>query len=175
MVSRRKCFISYHHADQNLVDDFIKRFDHKRDIFIARGLGEEMGGDVIQSTNTDYVMRCIRERYLADSSVTIVFLGACTWARKYVDWEIQASLNSTGSPPNGLLGIRLPNFTRFPRRFLINLCYHERKLDCYARHIDYPQAETALSEAIEAAFLRRSTHGHLIENPRERMTNNLPC
>ena len=30
---RHKTFISYHHADQEGVDDFIKTFDHERDVF----------------------------------------------------------------------------------------------------------------------------------------------
>ncbi|MDR0479523.1 MAG: TIR domain-containing protein, partial [Burkholderiaceae bacterium] len=63
-VVRRKCFISYHHADQIEVDKFVKEFDHKRDLFISRGLGTEMSQDIIDSTDTDYVMRRIRELYL---------------------------------------------------------------------------------------------------------------
>ena len=91
-VVRRKCFISYHHADQASVDQFVRDFDHEYDTFISRGLGQEMTNDVINSTNTDYVMAKIRERFLSDSTVTIVLLGRCTWARRYVDWEIQSSL-----------------------------------------------------------------------------------
>ena len=36
---RHKVFISYHHADQNEVDDFIQTFDQERKVFITRGLG----------------------------------------------------------------------------------------------------------------------------------------
>jgi len=71
---RRKCFISYHHADQEEVDKFVRTFDHERNIFISL-LGKEMSQDIIDSTDTDYVMRRIRERYLSDSTVTIVMLG----------------------------------------------------------------------------------------------------
>lgn len=63
---RRKCFISYHHADQDAVNRFIRDFDHDADCFIARGLGEEMSPDIIQSTDTSYVMRRIRERFLKE-------------------------------------------------------------------------------------------------------------
>ena len=34
----------------------------------------------------------IRDYYLTDSSVTIVLVGACTWARKYIDWEVYSTL-----------------------------------------------------------------------------------
>lgn len=44
---RHRCFISYHHVDQDEVDEFIRTFDHDRDAFIARGLGQEMSQDII--------------------------------------------------------------------------------------------------------------------------------
>lgn len=173
---RRKCFISYHHADQEAVNKFVRDFDHGRDCFIARGLGEEMPGDVIQSTDTDYVMRQIREKFLHDSTVTIVLMGRCTWARRYVDWEILSSIRQGQySAPNGLVGIQLPGFTDFPPRFKANLSSDWPRIDCYARHMEYPVSSAALMGEIEAAFQRRATHAHLIVNPRERMFSNRQC
>lgn len=173
---RRKCFISYHHADQAHVNQFIRDFDHDYDCFIARGLGTEMPGDVIQSTNTDYVMSKIRERFLSGSTVTIVLMGRCTWARRYIDWEIQSSLRQgQQTTPNGLLGIRLPSFGGYPDRFKNNLSSDWPSKDCYARHMDYPSSTQHLVNAIEGAFERRTTHAHLIVNPRERMSYNRQC
>lgn len=173
---RRKCFISYHHADQDAVNQFVRDFDHEYDTLIARGLGEEMPGDVIGSTNTDYVMRRIRERFLSDSTVTIVILGRCTWARRYVDWELQASLrNGEYTMPNGLLGIRLPTFGGYPQRFNANLSSDWPSVDCYGRHMEYPASTAELVIAIEAAYQRRTTHRHLINNPRDRMSYNRQC
>lgn len=63
-----------------------------------------MAQDIIDSTDPDYVMRRIRELYIRDSTVTLVMLGKCTWGRRYVDWEIQASLRA---PQNGLTNGRL--------------------------------------------------------------------
>lgn len=173
---RRKCFISYHHADQELVNRFVRDFDHTHDTFIARGLGEEMPGDVIQSTDTDYVMRRIREKFLHDSTVTIVLMGRCTWARRYVDWEILSSLRrGQYAHPNGLLGIKLPTFAGFPPRFEDNLSNNWPAVDCYARHMEYPTSTASLVAEIEAAYQRRTTHDHLINNRRDRMFNNRQC
>ena len=175
-VVRRKCFISYHHADQDAVNQFVRDFDHAHNTLIARGLGEEMPGDIIQSTNPDYVMRRIRENFLGDSTVTIVLMGQCTWARRYVDWELQASLRrGDNSTPNGLLGIKLPSFGGFPPRFNENLSSDWPAVDCYARHMEYPSSTAALVSEIEAAFERRTTHAHLIKNPRDRMSYNRQC
>jgi hypothetical protein len=175
-VVRRRCFISYHHADQQAVNQFVRDFDHESDCFIARGLGEEMPGDIIQSTNTDYIMRRIREKFLGGSTVTIVLMGRCTWARRYVDWELQSSLKrGEMTTPNGLLGIKLPSFGGFPPRFRDNLSNDWPSVDCYGRHMEYPQSTADLVSNIEGAFQRRTTHVNLIVNPRERMSYNRQC
>jgi len=78
---RHKCFVSYHHTDQDEADKFIDEFE---DAFIPRVLGVSDEDDFIDSADTDYVMDQIREKYLTDSTVTIVLVGKCTWARRYV-------------------------------------------------------------------------------------------
>ena len=177
---RHRCFISYHHDDQDEVDDFVRTFDHERDVFIARGLGEEMTQDIIDSDDTDYVMQRIRVLYLGDSTVTLVMMGRCTWARRYVDWELQASLRSGRTvTPNGLLGIKLPSFPKrpgyFPNRLDINLKRSDDQEDCYARHMEYPSRSDTLANVIDATFNRRTTHTKWIDNPRERFNNNRQC
>ncbi len=54
-----KCFLSYNAADKKAVDDFCETFSGS---FIRRGL--KMEDYIIDSTNTDYVMKRIRELYL---------------------------------------------------------------------------------------------------------------
>jgi hypothetical protein len=176
MAVRRKCFISYHHADEDTVANFVNTFDHAHDVFIRRRLGE-LPEDIINSTNPDYVMARIRELYIKDTSVTIVMLGQCTWARRYVDWEIQTSLRQSDQYlPNGLLGIKLSTFSQFPDRFNSNLTAPGEPPDRnYAGHIEYPANIQALENAIEWAFNRRTTHKQYIKNPRERFTYNRTC
>jgi hypothetical protein len=59
------------------------------DVFIHRSVGI-MDDDVINGSESIYIMRRIREEYLEDSTVTMVLIGRRTWARKFVDWEIQS-------------------------------------------------------------------------------------
>lgn len=176
---RRKCFVSYHHADQDEVSAFVRTFDHERNLLIARGLGQEMSEDIINSTNTDYVMRRIRQLYLSDSTVTLVMLGKCTWSRRYVDWEIQSSLRRGSTvTPNGLLAIKLPSYPSngsFPPRLNQNLKQNEEQLGCYARWMTYPRTIASLVNAIEEAYQRRFTHQNWIVNPRDRMGYNRRC
>lgn len=177
-VVRHKVFISYHHDDQKEVDDFINTFESERHVFIRRGLGIGIADDIIDSDNTDYIMQRIRELYLKDSTVTIVLIGKCTWARRFVDWEIQSSLRQGKTvTANGLLGVKLESYRKndYPNRLNLNL--HEKGTSdpCYARAIAYPQRKDILASYIEDAFQARTKRDHLIVNPRERFKYNKQC
>lgn len=181
MLPKRRCFVSYHHADEHEVRRFVAQFSEATDAFTWRGLGIDMDADIVDSADTDYVMRAIRERYMAGTSVTLLLIGRCTWARRYVDWEIQASLRDVpGSPANGLLGVRLPSCpwpSQFPDRLNLNLLPPNASPweSCYARWIDYPRSYLQLKSEIEAAYQRRYTHANLIRNPRARFSYNRQC
>lgn len=170
-----KVFISYHHADQDEVNEFIEKYDDKHQVFISRALG--ISQDIIDSDDADYVMRRIRELYLKDSTVTLVLIGKCTWARRYVDWELQASLRSGETvTPNGLLGIVLPSAGKQPtppERLQLNL--PDDTKNGYARWYWYPKSSKDLETWIEDAFQARTTRRHLIINPRDRFRYNRSC
>lgn len=167
MPVRHKCFLSYHHEDYLAVRRFLDSF---HGCFIHRGIA--MPEDVIGSNDPDYVMRCVRTLYLRDSTVTIVLVGPCTWSRRFIDWEVQASLRRSqdGPPPNGLLAIQLwPDCRRLPERVLLNVD------SGYARFWQYPQTDLALEHMVEEAHVARTTIPHLLDNPRDRYHNNRQC
>lgn len=174
-MPRRKVFISYHRADLNEVRGFLDHFG-RFDTFIHRAVAT-MPEDVINSTNPDYIMSRVRQDYLQDSTVTLVLIGRCTWARKFVDWEIQSSLRQGDTvTPNGLLGVVLPSVNQNPRapnRLAINLA--APPAESYARWYYAPANPETLAGWIEDAFVARTEKRHLIKNPRERMVNNLAC
>jgi hypothetical protein len=180
---RHKCFISFHQADEYWVRTFVDTFDEYHDTFIGRSLRlyREMSDDIINSTNPDYIMRRIREDYLADSTVTIVMLGRCTQSRRYVDWEIQSSLRrGENLTPNGLMAIRLPTYVSgdgYPSRLNSNLRMSWEPADkqVYARVYDWPPSANELSGWIDDAYWARFTRPELINNPRDRMEANRLC
>lgn len=103
---RHKCYISFKTEDK----------DYKKEI-------QSMGIDMIdkslnvaiKSMNKDYIMRKIREDYLADSTVTIFLIGCYSAENSpdqdqtYIKRELQASLyNGDNNSRNGILGIVLP-------------------------------------------------------------------
>lgn len=165
---RRKCFISYHHDDLAAVNRFIETFGPSH--FIKRGI--TVPDDVVNSNDTDYVMARIRQLYIQDSTVTVVLVGKCTWARKFVDWEVQSSLRKpqTGLP-NGLLAILLDKSTRpaLPSRVKLNVD------SGYAAYHHYPESNEALASWIETAYESRTSKEPSRKNPRERFTHNRTC
>src|SRR5712692_1306829 len=56
------------------------------------------------SDDSDYVRWAIANQDIKGTSCTIVLCGAETYQRKYVDWEIKATLDDR----HGLIGVRLP-------------------------------------------------------------------
>lgn len=178
--TRRKCFISYHHADEAEVQEFIEDFDHSRDVLIARGIGASMAGDIINSSSSDYIMARIREKYLRDTTVTILLVGRCTWARKYVDWEVAASLRNTSAyNRNGLLAITLPSISnlsgrKLPARVADNVDGADGD-DGYARWWKYPSSPSGLASMIETAYDYRATRNHLVHNKRVFREKNATC
>jgi hypothetical protein len=131
----------------------------------------KMEDDIIDSTNTSYVMQRIRELYLKDSTVTIVLIGKCTWARRFVDWEVQASLrNPADGYPNGLVAIQLwESYKTLPNRVNLNVD------SGYAKFYKYPSSSKALENLIDEAWNARFDKQNLIVNPRDRFKNNRSC
>lgn len=170
---RRKCFISYYGMDSAEVERFIQAF---QDIFIPKVIGVSSSDDFIDSENTDYVMGRIRREYLGDSTVTICLIGSCTHSRRYVDWELKATLRQGETYiPNGLLGIVLPSQgvrAHLPSRFKANWKADDTGYALYRR---YPMAGWELRGWIEEAYNRRSTRAGLIENGQSMMRFNGKC
>lgn len=173
---RRKVFISYYHGDQEAVNKFVRDFS---DVFIPKTVGVRDGDFDFDSTNPQYIMRKIRETKLEDSTVTIVLVGGCTHSRRYVDWEVKASLQQGSTLPNGLIAINLPYMGSegaLPQRVLDNIERDSERNDRgYARYYVYPRTKQELYDWIEDAYAARTTRAKLIKNSNEMMRYNAKC
>jgi hypothetical protein len=98
-MPKRRIFISFDHADTQAVNGFIgcrecvdsfDFYNHKLD-------------HRINSSEPNYIARVIREEYIRPASVTVVLIGAYTYASEWVKWEISESIQQE----KGILGIRL--------------------------------------------------------------------
>jgi hypothetical protein len=175
--TRHKVFFSYHVDDADEVEEFIDEFGH---VCIPTVVGVTSEDDFVDSDDLDYIMLRIREKYLADTTVTVVLVGQCTWARKFVDWEIYASLRQyTSYKRSGLMAITLSSISNLsgrtpPARVSDNVLGVDGD-EGYARWWKYPSSADKLQEYIDIAFGYRSERAHLIDNSRSRRQKNAEC
>ena len=108
MSQLHKVFISFHSQDIEYKNHFERLFHTSFGVIISRSVD---AGDIVDNLQSETVRQIIRDKYLRDSSVTIVLVGTNTWQRKHVDWEIGSSLrDTTYNPRSGLIGILLPHY-----------------------------------------------------------------
>ena len=69
-------------------------------------------GDIPDEWEDERIRREIRDRYLRDSTVTIVLVGRETKRRKHVDWEIHSSMyDGSVNRRSGIVVINLPGIS----------------------------------------------------------------
>jgi hypothetical protein len=108
-------------------------------------------------------MRRIRENFITGSSCTVVLVGINTWGRKYVDWEIAATLERQ----HGLIGIRLPSAYRDPARL------HDNIITDFAFSLTWDYVISSPSQLPQVVALANSRSTTLIANTRDRLARTL--
>jgi hypothetical protein len=162
----RRIFVSFHQADELEVEVWRERFSSQFTEIRMLGIPDEEKetfSERIESDDSDYVMRQIRDKYLAGTSCTVVLIGKCTWARRYIDWEIAATLrNNVNDPRGGLIGVQLPNaeangWKSLPPRLAINLVAAAGNASGYARVYSSAPSDGSIAGWVEEAIVRRDT------------------
>lgn len=157
--TKRKVFVSYHHDnDQQYKDAFINAFSQNYEVLTDNSLTRAFDSD-----NPEYVSRRIRESHVTGSSCTIVLCGEETRWRKYIDWEIKATLDKV----HGLIGINLPTN---PRDVVGRVQKPDRLQDNinsgYAVWIDWANFVASLNSVKSTIELALSKPNSLIVNNR---------
>lgn len=173
MVEKHKVFVSYYHKDD---EKYRNRFEKLfGDLFISKSVEP---GDIDTDVSADYIKRLIQKDYISDASVIIVLVGAKTYCRKHVDWEISAALSEKAGGYSGLLGLCLPthpnhkkNYNQdvVPSRFVDNL----KSGSGYANFYDWTEDEQKIKKCIERAFQDRVDKVDKIDNSRVQMKKNI--
>lgn len=168
MKTSRNCFVSYHHGrDQKYISDLRKVI---RNVSVA----DHSLKDDISNYSEQQIYNTIRNR-MRNCSVTIVLIGEVTGHRKWVDWEIWASLRKYTHPktpfksfkPNGLLGIYLPSSSHsVPDRFQDNID------SGYAVCMKWDNLDRDFESKVNYAYWKRSNLSLKINNSRTRMERN---
>jgi hypothetical protein len=163
IMPNTNCFVSYHHErDGGLLDEF-------RELKKGTTVSDWSLKDDIGHLTDETIYNKVRQK-MYKCSVTIVLIGERTGHRKWIDWEIWASLRPYAHPngpihsfkPNALVGIYLPvSSYSVPDRLQDNI---DSK---YAVTLHWCDIEKKLDSKIAKALENREK-SHRIDNSRER-------
>jgi len=160
--------MSYHHDyDQDYVQELRKV---KKGMKVADySLKED-----ISNLSDEKIYSIIRNK-MRTCSVTIILIGERTGHRKWLDWEIWASLRGYKNrkdpkksfKPNGLLAIYLPTASHsVPKRLQENID------SGYAVSMNWRNLERDLERRINYAVWKRDNASHEIKNSLEKVDRN---
>jgi hypothetical protein len=160
-----RVFISYHHGnDQAYYTSLSVALQQKYVLCQDNSLDRK-----IDSDDADYVMRKIREEYLTGTSCTVVLCGAQTPWRKFVDWEIMATLQKE----HALVGLMLPTLAIQPNGGTIKPARLQDNIDSryavWGSYSDVYRDPNVLTALVHDA---RSRSKKLISNSRPRRSQN---
>jgi hypothetical protein len=153
--TKSKVFVSYHHErDQWYYDRFTQLFTSHYDIITDTSIERR-----IDSDDSDYQQRVIREEHITGSSITVVLCGAESWKRRWIDWEIHMTLNKQ----HALLGIVLPSAVKdHLGKTIVPDRLYENINSGFAHWIEWTEDPQALRVAIDAA----RTKAQVVQNIR---------
>ena len=161
----RNCFVSYHHERDQ------KYLSRLRKVITKMKVADYSLKDDIGHLQEDTIYKKAREK-MRSCSVTVVLIGERTGHRKWIDWEIWASLRAYNHPydsyksfkPNGLLGIFLPTDSHsIPNRLKDNID------SGFAVSMKWENLEKDFESKVNFAHWHRTNVDYKIKNGRERM------
>ena len=101
-----KIFIIYHHHNDQYYKDKLLEYNKQFRLFID---GSVDTGAVDDDLSGERIRELIRDKYLRDTTVTILLVGTQTAKRKHVDWEIYSSMyDGPINKKSGIIVIELP-------------------------------------------------------------------
>lgn len=164
----RNCFISYHHNNDQ------KYLTRLRKIVKSMKVSDYSLKDDIGHLTDETIYKKIRNK-MRTCSVTVVLIGEKTGYRKWIDWEIWASLRSysyqtirkKSFKPNGLLIIYLPVENHsIPERLKDNI------KSGYAVSMRWKNLERDFESKVNFAYWKRDNLSHKICNKRDWQESN---
>lgn len=164
----RNCFLSYHHDyDSEYLEDLREM---KAGMKVADYSLKENIGHLTDQT----IYKKIRDK-MRNCSVTVVLVGSRTGHRKWIDWELWASLRGYTHPtdpyksfkPNGLLAIFLPTSSHsIPERLQDNIN------SGFAVCMKWENIERDFESKVNLAHWKRTNNDYKIDNRREKVDRN---
>ncbi len=154
-----KLYVSYHHdGDGHFYREFCRLIEGYYQPVEDTSV-ERMSG----CTDAKRVIANLREKYMADIACTVVLCGLQTIYRRFVDWEIKASLDLS----RGLVAIILPeNLPDWSGRYSLPLRLEDNLKSGYAECLHLVQLSRGLRQLGKQIEVARDRPAGLIKNSR---------
>ncbi len=108
-MDKHKVFVSFSSTDIQYKNLLVQRAN-QYNIFDDYSVNT---GDISDLLNDESIRKKIRDEYLRESTVTLILVGRDIKRRKFVDWEIQASMIDTQlNKRSGIIVINLPTVSQ---------------------------------------------------------------
>ena len=106
-IPKHRVFISYYHHDDQYYKDRLMMLNDSFSLFEDWSVND---GDIDDTNMSDeQIMQKIRTEYIKDATVLVLLCGKNTKHRKFIDWELHASMyNTEKNPKMGILVVNLP-------------------------------------------------------------------
>lgn len=111
-MNKHKTFISFH-SDDEWAKNYLEQLNDYGEYFVNKSVQE---GDIDDDLSDDKIRQIIRDDFLRDTTVTLLLVGEKTKSRKFIDWELHASMIDTEkNPKSGIVCINLPSVSQARR------------------------------------------------------------
>tara|TARA_B100001540_G_scaffold311400_1_gene330793 strand:- start:104 stop:775 length:672 start_codon:yes stop_codon:yes gene_type:complete len=103
-------FTSYHHDNDQYYKNGLCRWAEENGIFLDRSVKLD---EISERLSNETIRRIIRDRYLRDTTVTLLLVGKETRFRKHIDWELKSSMiDGAVNKRSGIVVVLLPEVDR---------------------------------------------------------------
>lgn len=161
-------FVSFHMDDEDQKNSLVESFSEEENRFGEKGIKiistSVNYSDIHPELSHEETMRVIKSNHLRYTDVTLVIVGRNTWRRKYIDWEVAASLKPRrlgGLKRKGLIAVGHQDYI-LPKRL-------QENIDCgYAIKTIWPSPEDILDALERSRTVRPITKRPLAKTDNER-------
>lgn len=139
-----RIFVSYHHSNDQQYKAALVNLNERLGVFVDHSVDT---GNIDPNLPPQTIRGKIRDEYLRESSITVLFVGTGTAGRKHVDWEVYSSMiNGRVNRKSGIVVVQLPSTK--PQHFTAAYGENEKKQL-------YPETQSWCSVETRSEYERR--------------------
>ncbi len=158
---RHNVFISYQHNEEDaLYEQALKNILLEADVEKVITSRKSDFSGISPRLEMTRIKQLIRQRFLRNTTVTVVLVGQHTWKSKHIDWEISTSISDNAlESRSGLVGILLPSHADYHSErinpFTLPPRLHDNVKCGYAKLYKWTDNPEEIQDWIHESFMNR--------------------